>query len=348
MQDWKSARFSVLLVRVLASEMRRRGLSERELLAGTGIDQALLADVWGTISAPTWGQLLERAVQISGDPALGLGIAEHWSQSKLQFLGQLFASCRTMRDVYAMFERYKPLLGSSIRWELVERGDRAYLFCDPVLYHLPATRIAFEAWLGALMAFGRSFLCVSGDRTEVWFKHAQPEYHAQYARVFDCSVRFSQPHYAIVSPREYLDREQVLSDATTLAALESGAEHLLIGARAKTTAERVRALLWFERDLAEVNATSIAKRLRLSDRALRRRLAVERVQLSHLLNDTRLRIARQALEKPGMSIKETAYALGFSEPSAFFRAFKRWGGQTPLEYLKELAPDTSSAALAAP
>ncbi len=346
MQDWKSARFSVLLVRILASEIRRRGLSEQALLKDMGIDDALMADVWGTIPALTWGQLLVRAVELSGDPALGLGIAEHWSQSKLQFLGQLFASCRTMREVYAMFERYKPLLGSSIAWELVEQGDRAYLFCDPLLYHLPTARIAFEAWLGALLAFCRAFLCVNGDRTEVWFKHERPEYHAQYARVFDCTIRFGQPRYAIVSPREYLDREQLLGDATTLAALESGAEHLLSGLRAKTTADRVRALLWFERDLTEVNASSIAKRLRLSDRALRRRLSAERVQLTALLNEARLRIARQALQRPDISIKEAAYALGFSEPSAFFRAFKRWGGQTPLEYLRD--PDASVAGDSAP
>ncbi|HTU60132.1 MAG TPA: hypothetical protein VMF89_16885, partial [Polyangiales bacterium] len=58
MPDWKSARFSILLVRVLASEIRRRGLSEQALLKDTGIDEALMADVWATIPALTWGELL--------------------------------------------------------------------------------------------------------------------------------------------------------------------------------------------------------------------------------------------------------------------------------------------------
>jgi AraC-like DNA-binding protein len=111
-------------------------------------------------------------------------------------------------------------------------------------------------------------------------------------------------------------------------------------------AERVRALLWFDRCLDLVSAKSVAQRLRVSDRDLRRRLAAERVRLPELLDEARLRIAKCELSKPGVSIKEAAYALGFSEPSAFYRAFKRWSGQTPQEYLRQFELDRhpSSAA----
>jgi AraC-like DNA-binding protein len=235
-----------------------------------------------------------------------------------------------------MFDRYKPLLGSSIQWVLEEHGARAYLFCDPVFYHPQITRIAFEAWLGAVMSFTRTWLPMDDSLSEVWFKHERPEYHAQYARVFTGTLRFGQPRYAIVGPREYLDRELVLADATTRAALEAGAEQLLQGMQAGTTAERVRALLWFERRLDAMSTGKIAKGMGLGVRELRRRLAAEGVRLSQLLGEARLRVAKHELSKPGVSIKEAAYALGFSEPSAFFRAFKRWSGQTPLEYLRQL------------
>lgn len=340
----KDARFSVLLVRVLLSEIRRRGLSERVLLEDTEVDEALLSDPRGTITVLTWAALIERAIQLTGDPALGLSIAEHWSHTKLELLGHLFGSCRTLRESYRMFDRYKPLLGNSIRWVLEERGDRSYFFFDPVINHPVITPVAFEAWMGAVTCFARGFLCVGGEDSEVWFRHQRPAYHAQYARVFEGTLRFGQPRYALVGPREYLDREQLLGDATTQAAFQRGADRLLAGISAGSAVERARAVLWFERDLQAVSAANTAKRLGLSERELRRRISAERHSLPKLLDEARLRIAREALGRPGISIKEAAYALGYSESSAFFRAFKRWSGQTPLAYMRQLSDPSSAVA----
>ena len=340
-ESWQNERFSVLIVRVLLSEMRRRGLDERLLLEGTGVDASSLADVRATVGVLTWGTLLHRAIQITQDPALGIAIAEHWSQTKLQLLGPLLAASGTLREAHATFVRYKPLLGSRFGWTLEEHGERAYLFCDPVYYHPQITPVAFEAWLGAAVHFWRTLLGVSDEATEVWFKHERPDHHAEYARVFGGTLRFGQPRYAIAGPREFLDRELVLADSTTRVALERGAEQLLKGMQAPTTAERVRAVLWFERKLSAATNEEVAKRMGLGVRELRRRLAAEGVRLSRLLDEARLRIAQYTLSQPGVSIKEAAYGLGFSEPSAFFRAFKRWSGQTPLEYLRQLQHDSA-------
>jgi AraC-like DNA-binding protein len=76
----------------------------------------------------------------------------------------------------------------------------------------------------------------------------------------------------------------------------------------------------------------IAADLSVSNRTLQRKLKDEGTSFMDLLQDTRLQLAREYLRQPGRSVVETAYLLGFSEPSTFSRAFKRWTGRAPAEY----------------
>ena len=76
----------------------------------------------------------------------------------------------------------------------------------------------------------------------------------------------------------------------------------------------------------------IAADLSVSNRTLQRKLKDEGTSFMDLLQDTRLQLARKYLRQPGRSVVETAYLLGFSEPSTFSRAFKRWTGRAPAEY----------------
>jgi AraC-like DNA-binding protein len=153
--------------------------------------------------------------------------------------------------------------------------------------------------------------------------------------VFSCKVRFGQPRYAFVFPRAYLDITQPHSDETVHQVLRSNADVLLRERESESVAERVRAILRYEPDVARVDVRRIATQLGMNVRALRRRLGAEQAPLSSLLDEARLRVARTELRKPGASIKEVAHGLGFSEASAFHRAFKRWSGETPAQYVKE-------------
>jgi len=76
----------------------------------------------------------------------------------------------------------------------------------------------------------------------------------------------------------------------------------------------------------------IADDLLVSNRTLQRKLKDEGTSFMDLLQDTRLQLARKYLRQPSRSVVETAYMLGFSEPSTFSRAFKRWTGLAPAEY----------------
>jgi AraC-like DNA-binding protein len=334
---------------MLLSELRLRNVPDSALLDGTSIDESMLSNLRATIPTDQWVVLLLRAIALTGDPALGIAMGETWSQSMLQVVGQLIVSCRTMRDALSVFERYQPLLGNNSTWSLEEDGEIARLYCDDVIDHPVAARIGMEAVLTLTYRIGRGFV---GENTqsayEVWFRHAEPSYAKQYARVFDCPLRFGQPRNALVFARHVLDFAQAHGDDTMREVLRSSADALLRERESESVAERVRAILRYEQDIAHMNVGYIAGRLNMNVRALRRRLGAEQTPLSHLLDEARLRIAQRELSRPGASIKEVAHGLGFSEASAFHRAFKRWSGQTPAQFMKEEPESGSMPALPNP
>lgn len=325
---------SILFVRMLLSELRLRGLADSALLEGSSVDAASLANLRATISTPEWEALLVRAIELTGDPGLGLAMGESWSSSMLQVVGQLVVSCRTMRDALSVFERYRSLLGNNSAWQLEERDDTAWLYLDHALRHPVAAPVSMEAVLSLTYRIGRGF---SGQiaAKEVWFSHPEPAYAAQFARVFDCPVRFGQPRNALVFARRALDYVAAHNDATMREVLRTGADALLRERQAESLTDRVRALLRYEQDVSRMNVRHIAGLLNMNVRALRRRLGAERAPITNLLDEARLRVAQRELSRPDASIKVVAHQLGFSEPSAFHRAFKRWSGQTPAQFMKE-------------
>jgi AraC-like DNA-binding protein len=330
---------SVVFVRGLVAELARRGLDPEELLEGSSLEPGLLSDSRAVVSAEEWHALVGRAARLTADTSLGLSLSEHLPDNTVQLVSQLALSCGTLREAMKMLARYTPLLGNVLSFELVEEGEIAYFTYDAHVQEPTLPQFGAEVALGLVYRFARRFpVAAAGDAQEVWFKHAAPEYAARYSRVFSCPVRFSRPRNCIVIERRLLDVPQHCSDALMLELLQAGAERMMRELGNPSLPDRVRALLRYEQDLCHVDARRIARALRLHPRALRRQLAAANTPFSMLLDEVRRRIACEELAVPGASIKAISDRLGFSEPSAFHRAFKRWTGQTPSEYGRSGGP----------
>jgi AraC-like DNA-binding protein len=326
---------SVLAVRTLAHEFARSSVDRRALLERCGLSEHHLADLRYAIPQAQFAAALAQAARLTQEPALGLRAAEMPPERTLQILAHLAAASPTLSTAISTFDHYAKLLGDGFSAALVPAGDELRLLLAAPMPTAEARRYFAELLVGGWVTICRR----NGPALEVvgvGFAHPCPSYGARYASVFRCPPRFSEEH-CYVALRGSAGAPQPFADAALREALCAAAERLLVRELVlASVGERVRAVLGCERNLCDFGTAGVARVLGITERTLRRRLAEETLSMSALLDEARSERARERL-RAQHAIKEVADDLGYSEPSAFHRAFRRWTGQTPASYLRAYA-----------
>src|SRR5438552_3933101 len=120
---------SVTLVRTLVEEIGRAGKDPLAYLDAAELDRALLEDPNARVEGPTYDRLQELALDLTGDPALGVHMAERVNPSAFHIVGFLSGHCHTLRQAIEVFARYRQLLSDAPRPSLIEHDDVAVLTC---------------------------------------------------------------------------------------------------------------------------------------------------------------------------------------------------------------------------
>jgi AraC-like DNA-binding protein len=225
--------------------------------------------------------------------------------------------------------RYLNLLDDAVEVGLVVDGDRAAL---RVLRESEAPAPASHELCWALVArYTRELAAAPFRVLAVELAHAAPGDVAPYRAWFDAPVVFGAEHTQLVLPAAALAAPLVSSDPALLAILARAADELALRAPAdKLLAAQVKRVLHEALRSADAHVDIVAARLGLTSRSLQRRLTDEGTTFAAVREDVRRELARRYLTE-GLPIADISFLLGFSEPSAFFRAFKRWTGLTPIE-----------------
>jgi AraC-like DNA-binding protein len=316
---------SVIAIRGLLAEAQRRGVSAGEILTGPTSHEGFLSDMRSVIPEAEFDAILDRAIRRTGDEGLGLSVGMNAPESTFQILAHLVLAAPTLADAFDMLERYMPLLMDGLSISLTRSGGLAQF-----RFHFHAGTSARSARYGAE--------CMAA--TILRFEHEEPSYGQRYRSLFGCPMRFGQLENCAEFDVAALSVRQPHADLAMAQVLRTAAEQLLSTAGPRASlGGRLRAVLRRERDLCAVDTDRLAREIGVSQRALRRRLSAEGLSVSQLLEEARCTIACEELRRPGGSIKDVADRLGYSEPSAFHRAFKRWTGQTPAAYVRGVHPN---------
>lgn len=324
---------SIVFVRSLIDELKRRGSEPAALLAASGIRSEDVVDIRASIEPHQCEVLIDSAVELTGDESIGLSVGANSAENALQIFGHLLLAQRTIRDAFAAAQRYSALIAQGPSWSLIERDDIAIWGITPRLPAARLTRVLMDYAVSVTCRIGRP-LFPAGERLHaVCFQHQAPDYRERYGEFFRSPVIFGHEINGMIFARSLLDHQQSHSDRTVAGLLREAADQLMREREQmiQTTAQ-VRTFLRYGADLSAVTLPNTARQLCIGTRILRRRLLEEGTSFRELLDEARCRVACDALSRREMSVMTVAESLGFSEPSAFFRAFKRWTGMTPRQF----------------
>lgn len=323
---------SVLLARAVVEAIERAGVRREALFTRAGLDPKVMERPEGRISLEEYDALQDVAVELTGDTALGLHMGEAATETTHPIVAHLVGHAGTLREGIEALLRFYQLVTDRPAWRLVEEGDAATLFYDVAPGSSKGMRFRAEMTMAAFYRMLRVFARDARPR-RVAFEHAEPSYGAEYERIFESAARFEQTFTGIVFDRILLESAQVHRDPEFRAVVESQAEKRLSRLTKNASyATRVRDYLIENAKGDRRDMAAAARALGMSTRSLRRRLSQEGRSYSDIVDEALATLAKRLLSDDERSIEATAYDMGFSSPSAFHKAFKRWTGTTPNEF----------------
>lgn len=314
-------------VRLLSADARADGTT---LMAGL---QLTVGDLVFDQRVPARSafQTLQRAIEVFGDPMLGLRAGMCTDQGTFGILEHAAAASANLRAAIEVINRHFCVLSeASESWLTVEAGNRACFSYAPLLPHPTA---ANELVIGAAIGLARRLCSDDLVPLEVWVMHEPPAYADEYAKAWKCPVVFGKHVNALWFDAQYLDYPTRNANANMAAVFEKKAAAVAASLdQGSTISRRVRERLQSRLAAGSVEMAGIARSLRLSTATLRRRLDAEGASYAEILDDVRKEAAERYLLGSELSVTEIGYRLGFSHVRAFARAFRRWTGTSPSDY----------------
>jgi AraC-like DNA-binding protein len=279
----------------------------------------------------------ELASRLAGDPDIGLHCAENFNPGALNILGYVLLSCRSAREALGRLAQYAALLNDGMRVRIIDIGDRTQCRFEvvPALdnYLDRAPRHPMETMACGTLITMRRLTTLNVQPLAVAFGHPAPANIAEHLRIFGPCVSFAQTENLIEFRTADLSTNLLSANPMLLEMFDAQARQLLeqLGHRGPIS-QRVLAILARRITVTVPALDEVAAELAMSERSLQRELRAEKTSYRQLVEDIKKEIACQHLARPGASASEAAFLLGFSEPSAFTRAFRRWTGSAPTQF----------------
>jgi AraC-like DNA-binding protein len=317
--------------------VERAGGSRARFLELAGIDPELVEQGKARLTVQDYMRALDAALEVSNDPALGLHLGEHASTTMYHVVAHVVEHASTLGEGVDTMLRYSGILATGYGPELVDYGDKVALRLAYLMGESIPVRFTAEFAMTGFMRFLRHFVGESARPDRACFAYRAPDHVAEYRRVFGGAECFAQPSTEMVFPREWLSRSRQFAMPELYSLLQTHAERELLALEQNTsTAARVLEVLERCRPSALPTMEDVARQLDISARTLARRLQVEQVTFAELVDRRRTSAAKSLLVARGLTIQQVATAMGFADAPAFHKAFRRWTGLTPKQYVSSV------------
>ncbi|MDH4745334.1 AraC family transcriptional regulator [Sphingomonas sp. CBMAI 2297] len=316
-----------------------RGADAAELARRSGIDPAGLADPDIRVPFARYQALMRAAKELCRMPALALHLGAGNDFREFSVVGLICYAAPTMGEALAELNRYGRLVAevdlamTGPRFRIEQRDGGTWLTdtrADPNAFP-EMTEASWARFIGET----RRHFPDAPFALAVHVTHAAPAHAAEYEAVLGVPVTFASDRNAIRIDPSWLGIALHNPSRYAFGVLSERADRLMRALEsAKSMRGRVEGALMPMLHRGDATMEAVARKLGLSRRSLQRRLKDEDSGFEAVLDALRHRMALNYLSGGRTSVNETAYLVGFSDPSAFSRAFKRWTGTSPRGWLE--------------
>lgn len=268
-------------------------------------------------------------------PGFSVRVGQQMKMDDYGVLGLSWKTCSQAKEIFERSERYFKLLSNTYVFKVEEQGD----YTNVLLYrnaHRRGVELSNEATFSATVVVLRAMTETNVSPVKVSFKHRVPTDLADYEKAFQCSILFDQKQNFITYRKEDLEQRTAKADASINRFLVERVEEETKGIEISSNriVIDVAALIKDALPSGIPGVGQIGQHMGMSNRTLTRRLSESGFTFRDLIKKAQIEIAQDMLRNTGSSMAEIAFQTGFSEQSAFSRAYKRWTGDAPAEYRK--------------
>ena len=315
-------------LRVMADALARLGFDVTTMLARSGLRRQDLDDPDARVPCSALQQLLGAAFGERTRPNLAAHMASVVPIGAFPLLDYLIVTADTVAGALEQLERYFSLASAPCTLKVVPAAESARLLVtgavNPFLAQFQTSIVVHhlrEETNGALRVSHVSLV-------------EQPEDPRDLERLLGCAVRAPAAWNGVEFPLDAMPIPLRRRDPALRRVLEGHAASVVRATSRshESIVDAIRGVVVTRLAHGVPDVDGIARQLAMAPRTLQRRLAAEGVSYQRIVDDVRREAANRLLADPSLAVNQIGYLLGFSEPSAFHRAFKRWHDATPQEY----------------
>lgn len=314
----------------------KSGCQLDDLLATHGVCREQLTDQSQRFDLAIDAAIFQAALDHTEDNLFGLHMGEGVRPSFAGLLGYASMSSNQLRDSVELLAKYEHYYTQVATCELMIDDDTETfrVTWDPTQEVIPQQRHRVEAAFSSWVNFGRWITGTDHSPMQVEFSHAAPTSDlSEYERIFNCPVLFNCSRNTVQLNNNLLDLKLLEANPEVNRVSTEKIKSIVAAYEAKgDLLKEVRVTIRKTIENDSVSLESVAEALNIKPWTLRRKLRAQDSDFSSLLDEVRKEIAVDLLRNEDKQISEIANSLGYSEQSAFNRAFKRWFSCTPLEF----------------
>jgi AraC-like DNA-binding protein len=303
----------------------RRGMNRAELMREAGLSDDSLADPDHRLPVANMRRLWKAVIERDPDPNLGLFVGTELTAKRMGLVGYAMYFSDDLFEAMMQLARYSRLISDAVSFRVNYHADTTLVRSNLRPYMI-AQQHPVVAALATLVTVSREITETALEPRRVNVPILQPANSDEYVRLFGAGVRFEAEEASVEFSNEQITLPVVAHDPSLRSYLNELADVKVrsLGENDTKLVDTVRRGIWSSMQHGRPNLQSVASIIGMSPRTLQRRLGEHDVSFQALLDDLRFELSEELRSGRGYSATETAFLLGYSEPSAYQRAQRRW------------------------